>query len=107
MAARTRLATAAAAVWLAVLCLLAVLAFRTQLVGAFSGADRTAAKPDTRPIERDLDALRARKTLTVLAPYNSTSYFIYRGQLMGFELELLQAFAADQRLSLRVVVVRD
>ena len=107
MSARARLA-AAAAIWLGVLCLLVfLLAVRTPLVEALPGAARFLKKAKDQPVERDLDALRARKTLTVLAPFNSTSYFIYRGQVMGFEYELLKAFAADQGLRLRVVVVRD
>jgi membrane-bound lytic murein transglycosylase F len=43
----------------------------------------------------------------VLFTYNSTGYFVYRGQVMGFEFRLLRAFAKDQGLDLHAVVVRD
>ena len=59
------------------------------------------------PIARDLDAIRADKTLRVLFTFNSTGYFIFRGQTMGYEYELLDRFAHAQGLKLVPVVVRD
>ncbi len=41
----------------------------------------------------------------MVAPYNSTSYFIYKGQPMGYEYELLRAFAAQHHLVLKLMVV--
>lgn len=61
-----------------------------------------------RPIERDLAQIReAGDTLTALVTYNSTGYFIYRGEPMGFEYRLLLQFAEDHDLTLQVKVVRD
>lgn len=57
------------------------------------------------PIERDLDAIRAGDTLTVLTTYNSTSYFLYRGQPMGYEYDLLRRFAEDEGLTLQMRLV--
>jgi membrane-bound lytic murein transglycosylase F len=59
------------------------------------------------PIDRDLEAITQRRTLTVLAPYNSTTYFLYRGEPMGYEYELLKAFARDHGLTLTIEVVRN
>jgi hypothetical protein len=59
------------------------------------------------PIERDLDKIIKSGTLTVLTPYNSTSYFIYRGEPFGYEYELLQVFAKEHGLELKMVVVTD
>ncbi|MBO6574689.1 MAG: transglycosylase SLT domain-containing protein [Rhodothermales bacterium] len=59
------------------------------------------------PIERDLDEIQARDTLVVLTQYNSTSYFLYRGEPMGFEFELLDWFARANDLYLQPLVVRD
>jgi membrane-bound lytic murein transglycosylase F len=56
---------------------------------------------------RDLAEIRARDTLTVLTTYNATSYFLYRGEPMGFEYELLREFAEDLGVELNAVVVRD
>jgi membrane-bound lytic murein transglycosylase F len=59
------------------------------------------------PIERDLAAIVDRDTLSVLLPTNSTSYFVYRGEPMGFEYELLRAFAREHDLALDIRVVVD
>ena len=63
--------------------------------------------PVTAPIARDFDAIRAARTLNVIFTFNSTGYFIYRGQTMGYEYELLNLFAHDSGLRLNPVVVRD
>ncbi|PYS85325.1 MAG: hypothetical protein DMF67_01270 [Acidobacteria bacterium] len=63
--------------------------------------------PVGAPISRDLDEIKRGGTLTVLAPYNSTTYFVYRGEPFGYEYELLQSFARDQGLTLKMVVVTD
>jgi membrane-bound lytic murein transglycosylase F len=69
--------------------------------------DRRSDLPLVEPVKRDLAEIRERGTLTVLAPYNSTTYFVYRGEPLGYEYELLQAFAAEHELSLKMVVVTD
>jgi membrane-bound lytic murein transglycosylase F len=75
---------------------------------AFDEIDRRAGVPMAiDPVKRDLPELKEKGTLTVLAPYNSTTYFLYKGEPMGYEYELLQAFAEDQGLALRMHVVTD
>ncbi len=77
-----------------------------------SGAD-TSAKTSTSAAQIapsfawDLDDIRKRDTLIVLAPYNSTTYFLYRGEAMGYEYELLKDFAKDAGVELRVVLVQN
>ncbi|NOR76197.1 MAG: transporter substrate-binding domain-containing protein, partial [Draconibacterium sp.] len=44
-------------------------------------------------VERDLKHILKDGKLKVLTTYSSTSYFLYRGQPMGYEYELLQRFA--------------
>jgi membrane-bound lytic murein transglycosylase F len=65
------------------------------------------AAPKLDPIARDLDAIRAEKTLRVLFTFNSTGYLVYRGETMGYEYELLSRFARAMKLKLVPVVVRD
>ena len=67
-----------------------------------SRADGTVERPG-----RDWTQIRGRDTLVVVAPYNSTTYFIYRGLPLGYEYELLKRFAADKGVTLRWVVVQD
>src|SRR5882724_5652762 len=69
--------------------------------------DRRTDLPMVGPISRDLADIKQRGALTVVAPYNSTTYFIYRGEPLGYEYELLQSFAKAQRLELKMVVVAD
>src|SRR6266446_9525766 len=69
--------------------------------------DRRSNLPMVGPITRDLADIKQRGTLTILAPYNSTTYFIYRGEPLGYEYELLQSFAKAQGLDLKMVVVAD
>src|SRR5215213_403389 len=59
------------------------------------------------PIRRDLSEIKERGQLVVLAPYNSTTYFLYRGEPLGYEYELLQAFAKEQGVPLKVIVATD
>ena len=69
--------------------------------------DRRSNLPMVEPIQRDLAQIKERGTLTVLAPYNSTTYFLYRGEPLGYEFELLRSFAEAQGLALKVIVVTD
>lgn len=69
--------------------------------------DRRSNLPMVGPITRDLADIKKGGTLTVLAPYNSTTYFIYKGEPLGYEYELLQSFAKSEGLELKMVVVAD
>jgi membrane-bound lytic murein transglycosylase F len=57
------------------------------------------------PIDRDLAAIQERGRLVMLTETNSTSYFVYRGALMGFEFGMLWAFARDIGVELDVKLV--
>jgi membrane-bound lytic murein transglycosylase F len=57
--------------------------------------------------ERDWADIQQRDTLVVLTTFNSTSYFIYRGEPMGFEYELLREFARASDLEFRAAVMRE
>ncbi len=52
----------------------------------------------------DLAAIKKRRVLRVLLRNNAASYFLYRGELMGFEYELAREFAEYHGLRLEVVV---
>lgn len=53
---------------------------------------------------RDLPQIKDSGELVVLTLYSSTSYFIYRGQEMGFQYELSEQFAKSLGLKLRIEV---
>ncbi|MCP4766115.1 MAG: transporter substrate-binding domain-containing protein [Gammaproteobacteria bacterium] len=52
----------------------------------------------------DFGAIKKRRVLRVLLRNNAASYFLYRGELMGFEYELAREFAEYHGLRLEVVV---
>ncbi|MCK5067405.1 MAG: transporter substrate-binding domain-containing protein [Bacteroidales bacterium] len=54
-----------------------------------------------------LEMIRERGVLRVVTEYNSISYFIYRGQPMGFQYEMLQELANYLDLALEVSVSND
>lgn len=58
-------------------------------------------------VNRDLDSLEAKGKIIALIDNSSTSYFIYKGQPMGFEYELLKRFCDDVGLQLEVRLIKD
>ena len=52
----------------------------------------------------DLPDIKMRKSLRVLTRNSGATYFVYRGQLLGFEYELAERFAKSQGLYLELVV---
>jgi membrane-bound lytic murein transglycosylase F len=55
-------------------------------------------------VETDLDAILRRGYINVLLDNNSISYFIYKGQPMGYEYELLNMLAQHLRVDLKIKV---
>jgi len=55
----------------------------------------------------NLDIIRNKGILRVVTEYNSISYFIYRGQPLGFQYEMLQDLANHMDLDLEVSVSND
>lgn len=61
----------------------------------------------TNSVDRDLDAIKKDGVLKALVVYSSTSYFLYKGQAMGFEYELLQQLADHLNLKLEIIISDD
>lgn len=61
-----------------------------------------------RPIiDRDLPEILEDGVLNVVTTYSSTSYFLYRGQPMGYEYELLKRFAEHIGLEFKLQISND
>lgn len=60
-----------------------------------------------KPVELDLEEIRKRGRLIAIVDNSSTSYFIYRGQPMGYEYELLNLLAEDLGVDLEIVITPD
>jgi len=68
---------------------------------------RAAFKEDIYPspaAEIDLDSIQKRGYINALADNNSISYFIYKGQPMGYDYELLRLFADHINVRLKINV---
>jgi membrane-bound lytic murein transglycosylase F len=52
----------------------------------------------------DLDEIKKRDVLRVLTRNTATTYFVYRGEQLGFEYELMQNFAKELGVRLEIVV---
>ena len=79
-------------------------------VSIIFGGCNSKQKEDERtitPISKDLSEIKQKGKLKVLISYSSTSYFVYRGQPMGFEYELLERLAKHLGLELDLVLVKD
>lgn len=76
------------------------------LLGLTGGCKERKAKT-LKATPNDLPQLKDSGRLVVLTLYNSTSYFIYRGQEMGFQYELAQQFAQSLGLKMEVKVARN
>jgi len=58
-------------------------------------------------VHKDLSQIREGGKLVAITDYNSTSYFIYKGEPMGFQFDLLQAFADYIDLELEIITEND
>jgi membrane-bound lytic murein transglycosylase F len=73
-----------------------------------SGKDGEVVNPFVEnSVDRDLEDIREDGVLRALVIYSSTSYFLYKGQPMGFEYELLTRLAEHLDLKLELVISRD
>ncbi|MEJ2539983.1 MAG: transporter substrate-binding domain-containing protein [Gemmatimonadota bacterium] len=59
---------------------------------------------DAPPLFGDLSEIRERRVLRVLTLNAPSSYFVYRGDVVGFDLDLMEQFAAQEGLILQMVV---
>ena len=58
-------------------------------------------------VNTDLPVIKERGKLIALTGYSANSYFIYKGQPMGYEYELLQLLADHLGLELDIVIVKN
>ncbi len=66
--------------------------FTLFIIGGCS-TPQTKKKSKKLHSHRDLKEIKKEGKLKVLTTYSSTSYFLYRGETMGYEYEMLQRFA--------------
>src|SRR5690606_12292060 len=84
------------------LVLIAFLHFSACRQAAFD----TNIHPPT-PVSIDLDSILRRGYINALVDNNSISYFIYKGEPMGYDYELLKLFADHLKVDLKINVTKD
>ncbi len=74
-----------------------------QKLNAFIGRERVSGR-GVKTGRGDLPEIKNRKVLRVLTRNNAVSYFIYRGELVGFEYDLALEFAKRNGLAVSMIV---
>src|SRR5690606_22581409 len=59
------------------------------------------------PVSVDLDSILRRGHISALVDNNSISYFIYKGEPMGYDYELLKLFADHLNVDLKIIVTKE
>lgn len=75
------------------------------LVSCGTQSEDEVNKQEVLESVKDYQEIMHRGYLKVLAENSSTSYFIYKGEKMGFEYEILREFAKEMGLELEVEIV--
>jgi membrane-bound lytic murein transglycosylase F len=60
-----------------------------------------------KPSNAVINKIKERNLLIATTDYNSTNYFVYRGEPMGYQYELLQAFADYLDVKLKIQINND
>jgi len=64
-------------------------------------------KEEEKIANLDLDKIIQRGSLIAITGYNAYSYFIYKGEPMGFEYELVKKYADHLNVKLEIVIVKE
>ncbi|SDK65394.1 transporter substrate-binding domain-containing protein [Microbulbifer yueqingensis] len=78
-------------------------ALKRALNEFFTSEHLVASQMRERPL-RDWAEIQSNRTLRVLTRNHPASYFMWQGELMGFDYDLLQQFARENNLRLSMVV---
>jgi membrane-bound lytic murein transglycosylase F len=86
--------------------------FSLGILGAGCGDDSESSRTQENEslitnYMADLTEIKQRGTLRAMTTYSATSYFLYRGEPMGYEYELLERFADYLDVELEIVVSDD
>jgi membrane-bound lytic murein transglycosylase F len=74
---------------------------------------RKVDKPDDPPVAKHeirdtlLDRILTERKLIATTDYNSTNYFVYRGEPMGYQYELLKSFTEYLGVKLEIKIIND
>ena len=69
-----------------------------------SSGNKSQEEPSSDFTPRDLSAIKESDTINVITLYSSMSYFLYKGEPMGYEYELLKDFADAEKLKINIKI---
>ena len=67
-------------------------------------ADTVEVKKEIPPVDLDLEEILERGYINAAVDYSSTTYFVYRGEIMGFEYELLKRLEDYFQIKVNITV---
>lgn len=74
------------------------------VISCSNPANSSGNKNNSKP---DLPDLRERNKLIALTDFNATNYFIYRGEPMGYQYDLLKEFSKALNIDFEIIVDND
>lgn len=78
------------------------------LAAQSSASESDSSEPSqAASVSADLPEIRKRGTLRAIMCYGATSYFIYKGEPMGYDYELMDRLVRSLDLDLQIVLARD
>ena len=75
----------------------------TKWLAEYQDKKNTISEPT---VSFDINEIKERGVLRVIIEYNSIGYFIYKGQRLGFEYELMQQYAHSLGVKLELVIAQ-
>jgi len=75
----------------------------TKWLAEYQDKKNTISEPT---VSFDINEIKERGVLRVIIEYNSIGYFIYKGQRLGFEYELMQQYAHSLGIKLELVIAQ-
>jgi membrane-bound lytic murein transglycosylase F len=83
--------------------LIFVTAFLVTVFVSCSDHHHSSKNHNDKIVNCDLDSIRKRGRLVAVTDFNSTDYFIYKGEPMGFNYELLKSFSDNIGIDLEII----
>lgn len=83
--------------------LIFISAFLAATIFSCSDNHTTYKNISRKRVSLDLDAIKERGKLIAVTDFNSTNYFIYKGEPMGFNYELLRSFSDYIGIDLEII----
>jgi membrane-bound lytic murein transglycosylase F len=78
-------------------------AFLVTVIFSCSDDHKTSKYTKDKTLSFDLDSIRDRGKIIAVTDFNSTNYFIYKGEPIGFNYELLKSFSDYIGIDLEIV----